>query len=105
MIERADYILVMDRDHLQEVIDLGSPVQREAAPTYNTPTFSNSRDVSSRVYLLSDFLPDNFREIHDIPDPYFGDWNTFTTVYKLIDTALTGFLNHLQSQSDILRKP
>ncbi len=95
LIVRSDYVLVMEHCHLDDVAAIFAAEQRDSV--------SGDRHIPGHVMLLSGFLPSRFQGTQDIPDPYFGDTNTLLTVYDLIDAALEGFLQHLESHLESFR--
>lgn len=80
MVRRSDYVLVMERGHLEDVRELcaDASVAGAACP--------------ENVHLLGSFLTADGKDVQDIPDPYFGDLQCFIAVHELIDSALSGFL-------------
>lgn len=85
MIRRSDYVLVMERGHLESVKRLCADHSVGSACPDN-------------VQLLGRFLALRGEPVEDIPDPYFGDLQSFHAVYERIDSALTGFIPCLESQ-------
>lgn len=71
-----DWVVVMDRSNLQDVLDLGPP-----------------KDKHDRVRLLLDFGSEENRK--DVPDPYYE--GGFEGVYQLIYQGCSGFLDHILS--------
>lgn len=91
MIQRSDYVLVMERRHLEDIEHLYA-VHEPAGKVY-PENKSATKKKPVLVHLLGSFHPLQHDENgKDIPDPYFGDWQGFCDVYALIDSALTGFL-------------
>lgn len=86
ILSRSDYVLVMDRSQLEEIREMD----------WNPPNDA----VSGDVMLLGQFLPASEREasVPDVPDPYFGDPQAFRAVHAMIDMALTGFMQLIQSR-------
>lgn len=93
MIQRSDYVLVMERGHLEGVERLcaGLRAAGNAGP--------------DNIALLGSFLPGREEELKDIPDPYFGDLRSFNDVYGLIDSALTGLLATIETHLGEIRTP
>lgn len=80
MIRRSDYVLVMERGHLEGVERICAGLDTGGGPWPGSIT------------LLGSFLPLRNGEVEEIPDPYFGDRQSFHDVHEMIDSALTGFL-------------
>jgi protein-tyrosine phosphatase len=81
MVRRSDYVLVMEGRQLEEVGRLcaGCP---------------------GNVQLLGVFLPvrEGGVNVSDIPDPYYGDLQGFREVHELIDSAVSGLAERIDSQ-------
>lgn len=97
MIRSSDYVLVMEREHLEDV--------RRLCPEFPVgggafPGAALADTTSPNVQLLGSFLPfrDEDEHVKDIPDPYFGDLQSVADVHELIDAALTGFLACLEAR-------
>lgn len=71
-----DYILAMDQGHLESL--------QEMAPAQS----------SAILELMLNFHP-NPPNL-DVPDPYYGGSNGFELVYRMLDLAMDGFLEHLK---------
>ena len=114
MIQRSDYVLVMEHEHLQSVRQLGAGLSG-VGEVFQDSTFQSSASQNSafqnsdsqdevfpeKVQLLGRFLVPpgtSNREVAEIPDPYFGHQQGFQVVYERIDEALTGFIPCLVSQ-------
>lgn len=99
MIRRSDYVLVMERRHLEDIGRLCAA--RDVAGKAFADEVSADKKYPDKVRLLSSFLPrqQQDEDVQDIPDPYFSDWQGFCDVYALIDSALTGFLASIEMPS------
>lgn len=86
MVRRSDYVLVMERGHLESV-----KLLCEELPAADSAYPDN-------VQLLGRFLSLPGEAVEDIPDPYFGDLQSFHAVYERIDSALTGLIPCIESQ-------
>jgi protein-tyrosine phosphatase len=64
----SDYVFAMDRSHLQDLLEI--------CPSGH----------SHKISLLLSHLPEQAME--DVPDPYYGSFDGFRQVYKLIETAV-----------------
>lgn len=95
LILRSDYVLVMERCHLDDVADIFATEEQDSV--------TDERHIPAHVMLLGCFLPPHPQRTQDIPDPYFGDINTLLAVYDLIDTALDGLLPHLEVRLESFR--
>jgi len=73
--QRFDYILAMDAENLR---DLES----------NCP-----EAYRDRLSLIMAFAPQN--DIHEIPDPYFGNILGFERVQALLEMACRGLMEHI----------
>ena len=79
--ERADLLLVMDRENLTNVLAL--------APD------DAARD---KVKLLREFDPDAVASGDlDVPDPYYGGHDGFENVLDLVERACRGLLDHVRA--------
>jgi protein-tyrosine phosphatase len=102
MIRRSDYILVMERSHLEDIERLCAAC--DAADKAIADEVSTAKKLPDKVRLLGSFLPrQQDEDVQDIPDPYFGDWQGFCNVYALLDSALTGFLASVEMHSGNFR--
>lgn len=70
---RFDYLICMDEDNRQDILDRGAPKER--------------------VHLLLDFLPD--APMIEVPDPYYGGRDGFELVFELVDSACAALLDKL----------
>ena len=70
--ERFDYILAMDTDNLQFLLDMADPQYHD------------------RIQLFLDYSPVN--KGAEVPDPYYGGPNGFERVLDLIEGATEGLL-------------
>ena len=69
--EQFDYILAMDTDNYQILLD--------ASPD----------EYHHKIKLFLDFAPEH--EENNVPDPYFGGQNGFEHVFDLVEDASQGF--------------
>ncbi|HDY85106.1 hypothetical protein LCGC14_0524070 [marine sediment metagenome] len=76
--EHFDYILAMDTDNYNILID--------ACPS----------DYLHKVKLFLEYAAD--RKEQDVPDPYYGGQNGFTHVFDLVEDASNGFYNTVINQ-------
>jgi protein-tyrosine phosphatase len=75
---RFEYIIALDRGHLQELRSL-----------------ANRADA--RLALLLDFAPSAI--IRDVPDPYYN--GRFGEVYTLVEQGCRGLLEHIAAQEGL----
>ena len=75
--EEFDYILVMDNDNHQELMQI--------CPQH----------LQHKVQLFMDYS-DNFSET-EVPDPYYGGASGFDHVFDLVDDASKGLLKKIES--------
>ena len=78
--ERFDYILAMDQDNLEILMEQADPIYHD------------------RIHL---FL--NFSQAHagsDVPDPYYGGTTGFERVLDLIEKAAEGLLTELEQTAE-----
>lgn len=73
---RFDFIVAMDRDNLDALIELAEDV-----------------DGTGRIELMRAFDPEPTGE--DVPDPYYGGPGGFERVYQMIRRACEGLLDEL----------
>jgi protein-tyrosine phosphatase len=73
--ERADWVLVMDKGHLQRATRLCPPQH------------------AHKLCLLTDFC--RRHDADEVPDPYYGEVRDFERVLDLIEDACDGLLAHL----------
>jgi len=99
MIQRSDYVLVMERRHLDDVARLYA-VNDVADNVFADEDFPD-KTFPDNVQLLGNFLPSGGGAVQDIPDPYFGNWQNFCDLYELIDSALMGFSACIQTRLGI----
>lgn len=92
MIQSSDYVLVMERRHLEHVTRLS--LDSDDGGSFFARQRPIEKKTSEKIQLLGSFLPTTNGSVNDIPDPYFGDLQGFYNVYQMIDLALTGFLQH-----------
>jgi len=75
-LERFDYILVMDRENLRDLLAVCPPA------------------VGSKIRLLMDFAPD--LRVREVPDPYYGGPSGFERVFDIVEAAVAGLLEHIR---------
>ncbi len=73
-----DYILVMDRENLQNVKSL---IKDKSFP------------ISTKIKLILSYS--NKFQIDEVPDPYYGGQNGFDKVLDLLDDAIDGLIESL----------
>lgn len=73
-----DYILVMDAENAKNARSIAPEMYHE------------------KVQLLASFHPD--REVHEVPDPYWGDARDFEQVYQLCYTSGQHLLNYFKEK-------
>ena len=73
--ERFDYVLAMDRQNLEILMERAPPQYHE------------------RIQLFMDFAPDAYAR--EVPDPYYGTANGFEEVLDLLEQASEGLLREL----------
>lgn len=71
-LEAFDYLVCMDEENRQHVLDMGAP-----------PT---------KVSLLLEHDPEC--ELREVPDPYYGDVDGFSLVFRLVKPACQALLEH-----------
>ncbi len=75
-LQRFDYILVMDRENLRDLLAVCPP------------------RLGPKIRLLMDFAPD--LRVRDVPDPYYGGPSGFERVFDMVETAAAGLLEHIR---------
>lgn len=93
MIHHSDYVLVMENRHLVATEELRRAPDNSGGISWRELFAEQKRNT--RICLLGSFIADPERDTDEIPDPYFGDLQGFHTVYDMIDSALDGFLLHM----------
>ncbi len=73
---RFDYVLAMDRGHLQQL-------QRMAPP-----------DGTAEVRLFMDYAPGAPKR--EVPDPYYGEGSHFNEVLDLVEAGAKGLLEQIR---------
>lgn len=76
-----EYILAMDRSNRMTLLDRGAPAERVRMMRSFDPTLAAAGGVSERDL--------------DVPDPYEGGPEGFREVYRMLDRAAVGLLDHL----------
>ncbi len=80
--ERADLVLVMDRENLTSLLAI--------AP---------DDEAKAKVKLLREFDPDAAASGNlDVPDPYYGGASGFENVLDLVERACRGLLDHVRAE-------
>jgi protein-tyrosine phosphatase len=75
-----DYILVMDESNYQ-----------------NLKKLSDSK--LENVMYLRNFDP-NYKDLKEVPDPYYGDLKDFYEVHEIISRCTFSFLNYLENKNN-----
>lgn len=75
-IERFDYVLAMDRENFENLIDICPPGHE------------------TRIRLFMEFAADRPEE--EVPDPYFGGPSGFDRVLDMIEDAARGLLEDIR---------
>jgi len=74
--ENFDYIIAMDRDNLEDLMEKADPIYHD------------------RIRLFLDYSQTDTGE--DVPDPYYGGATGFERVLDLIEKAAEGLLSELE---------
>jgi protein-tyrosine phosphatase len=74
---RFDVLVAMDRGHVREM--------RDRCP----------KALQSKVLLMPDYGPE--RALKDVPDPYYGGFDGFEQVYRILVGCSLGLLDALES--------
>jgi protein-tyrosine phosphatase len=80
---RFDYIIAMDSQNFNNIINL-----QDSNP-----------DGNAEIYMIQEF--DNKQSGHDVPDPYYGGPNGFQLVYDMMDESITNFLDHIVTNHNL----
>lgn len=75
--QRFQHIICMDHENLHNLLAVGAPREQ--------------------VSLLLEY--DRAASIEEVPDPYLGDEDGFTFMYRLIDSACGALLDSLESKT------
>jgi protein-tyrosine phosphatase len=70
-----DYIIAMDSSNYHDL--------KQLAP----------ESTQHKVYRFMEFAPD--WDNNDVPDPYYGAGDGFTNVFKMVEAASAGLLEHI----------
>jgi len=81
MVHKNDYVLVMEHRHID---DLSEMIPGKVLP--------------ETVELFGHYLPHSATGDTQIPDPYFGDWHAFMSVFDLINLALPGLVESIEQR-------
>ncbi len=73
--ERFDYVIAMDRSNYENLKVLATPEQQK------------------RLHLFMDFTSD--WDNSEVPDPYYGAGDGFTTVFNMVQSASEGLLERI----------
>lgn len=76
-----DYVLVMDRSNLSDIMRFGEPENTEIA------------------LFLSYAVQDGLVDVDEVPDPYYT--NNFDYVYDLVQKGSQALLEHIRQQHNI----
>jgi protein-tyrosine phosphatase len=76
-IDRADYIVAMDRSNVRDL-----------------ERFARDGALEDKTYLLLDFA--SASNVRDVPDPYYE--GRFDRVYELVENGARGLLGHIREQ-------
>ncbi|WP_029133820.1 low molecular weight protein-tyrosine-phosphatase [Sedimenticola selenatireducens] len=79
--ERFDYVIAMDRDNLNNLLEI--------APD----------DFREKLHLLLDFAPE--LGIREVPDPYYGGTGGFDRVFDLVSAASEALLATIRREHQI----
>ena len=78
-LDRFDYILAMDRDNQEDLLELcEASTQRE------------------KIHLLMSFAPEGAEP--EVPDPYFGALTGFERVMDMLEISTQGVLAHIRER-------
>lgn len=77
-ISEFDYILAMDEENYQNLLDIAPP------------------DVEHRIQLFLEYAPG--RQERSVPDPYYGGAAGFDRVLDMIEEAAEGLLQDIRSK-------
>jgi len=78
-IQRFDYVLAMDRENLENLLEICPPGHEH------------------KIRLLLEYAPQ--RPEREVPDPYFGGANGFDRVLDMVDEAARGLLDEIRRRS------
>jgi protein-tyrosine phosphatase len=76
---RFDVLVAMDRGHLR--------VMRARCP----------QPLQSKLLLMPDYDPEGV--LKDVPDPYYGSFDAFEQVYRILDRCSRGLLDALELEA------
>lgn len=76
--DKFDYIVVMDRENLRDILALDS-----------------ERKYENKVFLMTDFSSDSYDEV---PDPYYGGEAGFEKVLDILEDSAKGLLDKIKAE-------
>lgn len=82
-LDTFDYIIVMDRENLDNVQGL-----------------VREQKGGARIHLLREFDPEADGQL-EVPDPYFGGSSGFEHVHDLVERSAAGLLDHIRKEHDL----
>lgn len=82
---RFDLVVAMDRSNREVLVDLAR---------------RNGNDHEPEVRMLREFASTS-AGLHDVPDPYYGGDDGFTTVFDMVEDACRNLLDHLRERHDL----
>ena len=74
-----DLLICMDDDNLRDLVDMGCP--------------------DDKIRTMMSYAPDAGHA--HVPDPYYGGTDGFDLMYRLLDSAVLGLLESLESHPDL----
>ncbi|HEX9626377.1 MAG TPA: low molecular weight protein-tyrosine-phosphatase [Acidiferrobacterales bacterium] len=77
-LESFDYVLAMDRENYEHLLDICPP------------------GLETKIRLLLEFAP--HRPEREVPDPYFGGDSGFDRVLDMVEEAAHGLLAHIRRE-------
>ncbi len=88
-LDTFDYIFAMDRYNYQDLMG-----------------FAVTKEQKEKIFLFREFDPvvKDSNTIPDVPDPYYGDYEDFQTVQKIVSRTAENLLNYLLEKHSIIIK-
>ncbi|DBB03873.1 TPA: hypothetical protein ACH3X1_012961 [Trebouxia sp. C0004] len=90
--QKFDFIVGMDNENIKAI-------KKAAAHWKDNLKKTLPKEWEQKVQLMSTYLTKaEYKELKEVPDPYFGGPEGFEKVLDLLEDACEGFLSHIESR-------